>query len=81
MRIGVKGRNFQVDDDLRERIERKAGKIARQVSPLAELEVELREERNPSMGATHGGGAPRTRKGGPPRAGGHPQAQGPRIAG
>ena len=49
MRIGVKGRNFQVDDDLRDRVERKAEKIARQVSPLAQLDVELREGRNPSI--------------------------------
>ena len=53
MRIGVKGRNFQVDDHLRERIERKAEKIARQVSPLAELEVELSEERNPAIRDAH----------------------------
>jgi len=49
MRIGVKGRHFHVDDELRERVQRKAEKIARQVSPLAELEVELSEERNPSI--------------------------------
>jgi putative sigma-54 modulation protein len=49
MRIGVKGRHFPVDDELRERVERKAEKIARQVSPLAQLEVELSEERNPAI--------------------------------
>jgi putative sigma-54 modulation protein len=49
MRIGVKGRHFHVDDELRERVQRKAEKIARQVSPLAELEVELSEERNPAI--------------------------------
>jgi putative sigma-54 modulation protein len=49
MRIAVKGRHFPVDDDLRERVGRKAAKIARQVSPLAELEVELSEERNPAI--------------------------------
>ena len=49
MRIAVKGRHFPVDDDLRARIEKKAAKIARQVSPLAELEVELSEERNPAI--------------------------------
>jgi putative sigma-54 modulation protein len=53
MRIGVKGRHFQVDDDLRERVERKAAKIARQVSPLAQLEVELIEERNPAIRESH----------------------------
>ena len=49
MRIEIKGRNVPVGDDLRERVEKKVGKVARQVSPLAELEVELWEERNPSI--------------------------------
>ena len=49
MRIAIKGRNFQVTNELRERIEKKLGKIAKQVSPLAELEIELMEERNPSI--------------------------------
>ena len=49
MRIDVKGRNFAVDDDLRQRVERRFEKIARQVSPVARLEVELSEERNPSI--------------------------------
>ncbi|HEY8451586.1 MAG TPA: ribosome-associated translation inhibitor RaiA [Natronosporangium sp.] len=49
MRIEVKGRNVEVTDDLRERVERKFEKVARQVSPLAELEVELAEERNPAI--------------------------------
>ena len=49
MRIEIKGRNVPVGDDLRTKVEKKFSKIARQVSPLAELEVELREERNPSI--------------------------------
>jgi putative sigma-54 modulation protein len=50
MRIQVKGRNGAVvDDELRARLEKKLGKVSRQVSPLAELEVELREERNPAI--------------------------------
>ena len=50
MRIEVKGRNgVRVDDELRSRIETKFGKVARQVSPLAEMEIELREERNHSI--------------------------------
>jgi putative sigma-54 modulation protein len=49
MRIEVKGRNVPVDDDLRTKVEKKFEKIARQVSPLAEMEVELREERNPAI--------------------------------
>jgi putative sigma-54 modulation protein len=49
MRIEVKGRNVPVDGDLRTKVERKFDKIARQVSPLAVLEVELQEERNPAI--------------------------------
>ncbi len=49
MRIAVKGRNTPVTEELREHVEKRFGKIARQVSPLAELEVELREERNPAI--------------------------------
>jgi|SRR5215211_995264 len=49
MRIEIKGRNVPVGDDLRKRVDKKLAKVARQVSPLAELEVELREERNPSI--------------------------------
>jgi putative sigma-54 modulation protein len=50
MRIQVKGRSgFTVDDEVRGRVEKKLGKVGRQVSPLAELEIELREERNPAI--------------------------------
>lgn len=49
MRIEVKGRNVTVGDGLRERVERRFEKVARQVSSLAQMKVELREERNPSI--------------------------------
>ena len=49
MRIDVKGRNFTVDDQLRERVEKRFEKIARQVSEAASMELELSEERNPSI--------------------------------
>ena len=49
MRIEIKGRNLTVGDELRERVEKKFAKVGRQVSPLAELEIELKEERNPSI--------------------------------
>ena len=50
MRIQVKGRNDAiVEAELRARVEKKLAKVARQVSPLADLEVELREESNPSI--------------------------------
>src|SRR5688500_5405044 len=49
MRIEVKGRNVVVSDELRERIEKRLEKVARQVSPLAQCDVELSEEKNPSI--------------------------------
>ena len=49
MRISIKGRNVAVNDELRERVEKRFAKVARQVSPHAELEIELMEERNPSI--------------------------------
>ena len=49
MRIEVKGRNVVVGDDVRKRIDKRLEKIAKQVSPLAECDVELSEERNPSI--------------------------------
>jgi putative sigma-54 modulation protein len=49
MRIAIKGRNTPVTDDIRQHVERRFGKIAKQVSPLAELEVEVKEERNPAI--------------------------------
>jgi putative sigma-54 modulation protein len=50
MRIQVKGRaGTTVDEELRARVEKKLQKVARQVSALAELEIELREERNKAI--------------------------------
>jgi putative sigma-54 modulation protein len=47
MRIQLKGRgSATADDELLSRVEKKLEKVARQVSPLAELTIELREERN-----------------------------------
>jgi putative sigma-54 modulation protein len=48
MQIEVKGRNCPVTDELRERVEKRFGKVSRQVSDLARMEVEFWEERNPS---------------------------------
>jgi putative sigma-54 modulation protein len=48
VRTEVKGRNLQVSDELREHVTKRFRTIARQVSELAELEVELSEERNPA---------------------------------
>jgi putative sigma-54 modulation protein len=49
MRIEVKGRNVPVSAELREHIERRFRTIGKQVSELAELEVEVFEEHNPSI--------------------------------
>jgi putative sigma-54 modulation protein len=48
MRIEVKGRNLSVSEDIREHVIKRFGKVAKQVSELAELEVELSVERNPA---------------------------------
>jgi putative sigma-54 modulation protein len=46
MRIEVKGRNLPVSEDLKEHVDKRFRKVSKQVSELAELEVELFEERN-----------------------------------
>ena len=48
MRIEVKGRNVPVSEDLREHVTRRFRVIDKQVSELADLEVEVFEERNPA---------------------------------
>jgi ribosomal subunit interface protein len=49
MRIEIKARKVAVSDDLRERVEKRFEKIAKQVSPFAQLEVLLSEDRNPRV--------------------------------
>ena len=49
MRTEVKGRNLPVSEDLREHVAKRFRKVERQVSDLAELEVEVFEERNPAV--------------------------------
>jgi putative sigma-54 modulation protein len=48
MRIEVKGRNLPVTDELREYVERRFEKVAKQVSDLAVLTVEICEDRDAS---------------------------------
>ena len=48
MRIEIKGRNLHVSERLKEHVDRRFAKVSRQVSELAELELELYEERNPA---------------------------------
>jgi putative sigma-54 modulation protein len=49
MQIEVKGRNTSVTSDLRDHVQRRFAKVARQVSDLARLDVELSQERNPAI--------------------------------
>jgi ribosome hibernation promoting factor len=47
MQIDVKGRNLQVTDEIREYAEKRFAKIAKQVSELAELDLEVADENVP----------------------------------
>jgi putative sigma-54 modulation protein len=49
MQIDIKGRNVPVTDDMRTHVERRLNKVARQVSDLARLEVEIFKEPNPRV--------------------------------
>ena len=47
MQIAVKGRNLQVTDEIREYAEQRFAKTAKQVSELAELDIEVADENVP----------------------------------
>jgi putative sigma-54 modulation protein len=49
VRIEIRGRNVEVTEELREHVEKRFLRIGKQVSELAQLDVELSEERNPSI--------------------------------
>lgn len=49
MRIEVRGRNVDVDDELREHVLKRFRRVGRQVSDLAMLEVIVWEEKNPAI--------------------------------
>ena len=49
MQIDIKGRNVPVTAELRTHAERRLGKVARQVSDLAQLEIEMFREPNPRV--------------------------------
>src|ERR1700731_1823686 len=49
MQIDIKGRNVAVTDEIRKHAERRLGKVARQVSDLAQLEIEIFKEPNPRV--------------------------------
>src|SRR5207244_1790929 len=49
VRIEIRGRNAAVTESLRKHVDERFRKIAKQVSELATLELELRSERNPAI--------------------------------
>jgi putative sigma-54 modulation protein len=53
MQIDIKGRNIPVTDELRIHAERRLTKVARQVSDLARLEIEIFKEPNPRVADCH----------------------------
>ncbi len=53
MRIEIRGRNVEVTDELRGHVTKRFRRVGRQVSELATLDVEIYEERNPSIEDSH----------------------------
>jgi ribosome hibernation promoting factor len=53
MRLQVKGKNVEVSPAIREYAESKLGRLAKQLADQTQVEVELSEERNPSISASH----------------------------
>jgi putative sigma-54 modulation protein len=51
VRIEIRGRNVEITPELRDHVEKRFRRIGNQVSDLAQLDVELREEQNPSIAA------------------------------
>ncbi|HZK14988.1 MAG TPA: ribosome-associated translation inhibitor RaiA, partial [Solirubrobacterales bacterium] len=49
MRIEVRGRNVEVDEELREHIMQRFRRVGEQVSELATLDIEVSEEKNPAI--------------------------------
>ncbi len=49
MRLRVKGKNVEVTPSIREYAERKLSKLDRQLADQTQIEVELSEQRNPSI--------------------------------
>lgn len=49
MRLSVKGKNLEVSDSIRRYAEEKLGKLNRHLHELTQVELELCEERNPSI--------------------------------
>jgi putative sigma-54 modulation protein len=49
MRLQVKGKNVEVTPSVREHAERKLAKLERQLAAQTQVEIELSEQRNPSI--------------------------------
>jgi ribosome hibernation promoting factor len=49
VRIDIRGRNVEITEELREHVTKRFARTAKQVSDLAQLDVELSEERNPAI--------------------------------
>jgi putative sigma-54 modulation protein len=49
VRIEIRGRNVEVTEELREHVRKRFARIGRQVPDVAQLDVELSEERNPAI--------------------------------
>jgi putative sigma-54 modulation protein len=53
MRLQVKGKNVEVSPSIRDYAERKLAKLDKQLAEQTQVEVELSEQRNPSIAASH----------------------------
>lgn len=53
MRLQVKGKNVEVTPSLRDYAERKLSKLSKQLAEETQVELELSEQRNPSIAASH----------------------------
>jgi putative sigma-54 modulation protein len=53
MRLQVKGKNVEITPSIRAYAERKLGKLEKQLAEQTQVEVELSEQRNPSIAESH----------------------------
>ena len=53
MRLQVSGKNVEVSPSIREYAERKLSKLSKQLAEQTQVELELSEQRNPSIAASH----------------------------
>jgi putative sigma-54 modulation protein len=53
MRLQVKGKNVEITPSLRQYAEVKLGKLDKQLAEQTQVELELSEEKNPSIQANH----------------------------